>query len=146
VVSGAPALGPQEEGGIDPESGDDTHGCKVSASWIGTLDDEFLEVHGHFTCQSAVWGFEIQVALQLVEWGGVTGGAYKTVGSEDAVFTHSSHNELVESFDYCKPGDWYRAWVWGRFWYKGGGTVWQADEIDGRLKQCENLDGEVYLP
>jgi hypothetical protein len=79
---------------------------------------------------------------QLVESGGLEGGSYKMLGSPASRDIEHEKSGLISGNWECEPGKWYRAWVFGRFWYKGGGTVWFATALDGRLEQCNgHFDG-----
>jgi hypothetical protein len=131
-----------EDCGPDPEHGENTHMCRIWASWgVGWSND--LTVSGYFACLYATY-FELEIAMQLVEYGGLEGGVYSTVYTQKKEFEHETKN-LIEEDRECEPGRWYRAWVFGRFWYKGGGTVWSATALDGRLVQCPaHLDGPGY--
>jgi hypothetical protein len=122
--------------------------CWVWASW-GDLSDGFsndLAVYGHYECAYKTY-FELSIALQLVESGELEDGIYISLPNEKGElvttkdFKHQKKGEIEEIWE-CEQGRWYRAWVWGRFWYKGGGTVWYATALDGRLDECSgHFDG-----
>ena len=104
-------------------------------------------MYGHFKCQDAVYGFELEIALQWVVSGGVEGGEYLMVDSPvKKVFGNKgklvSEGALKKDFA-CTPGREYRAWVFGRFWYKNKYTPWSATTIDGRLMECVKVDVEL---
>jgi len=128
-----------EAEGIDPEHGDNVAGCKVWASWGTSWTTDYIGIYGHFSCSHEVVGFEIQIALQLVVSGGVTGGQYEQVGGDTHDF-HSTSGGETEAGWSCQFGDDYRAWVWGRYWNAKGETIWYSTELDGRLESCGGPD------
>ncbi|HEY5195238.1 MAG TPA: 6-bladed beta-propeller [Solirubrobacteraceae bacterium] len=126
--------------GPDPQHGDNTHVCHIWASWGVNLFNNDITVYGRYECEYETY-FELQIALQLVEYGGLEGGIYNTEHTASKDFPHESEGVLSKDWE-CQQGKSYRAWVFGRFWYKGGGTVWDATALDGRLVQCSgHFDG-----
>jgi streptogramin lyase len=138
------------EEGSDPEFGENTHGCKVWASWgsVGFSND--LTVYGHFKCTYASYGFELGVELQLIEYGGVLGGIYKLEKRASKVFGKSENGgEHSEKGTFeCMPGKWYRLVAWGRYWYTSGYSPWHAYSVDGRPLRCPQQlpEGEPPRP
>jgi YD repeat-containing protein len=127
-----------EEG--DPEFGENTHDCKVWASW-GGLSAGFsndIGIYAHFKCADASAGFEIKIELQLVLYGGVENGEYELVGTDTHDFRPSEtkgEHETSKVWE-CTPGKWYRAVVFGRYWYTSGYSPWHAYAVDGRELEC----------
>jgi hypothetical protein len=80
--------------GPDPEHGDNTHECRIWASWGEGLSND-LTVYGHYECTYDTY-FELQIELQLVEYGGLEGGVYKTVFTKHQDFEHETGGEVKE--------------------------------------------------
>jgi YD repeat-containing protein len=133
-----PECNEQTEGcGPDPEHGNNSLQCKVWASWGHPAPGAGeLGVYAHWSCKYAPDGFEAQYALQYVDWGGVTGGEYEMVPPPGTKVWHYVNHGEAHRFWSCEGEKWYRAWVWGRYWFPGGKTVWSASAIDGHLEKC----------
>ena len=133
----------------DPEKGDNIFGCSVWASWTE------VGARGHYHCaDGSGMIFELQIVVQLVEWGGLEGGEYKTVYSDKHTFYPRSENYrsggVLDTNGSCKPGKWYRAWVYGRVRGSGypgnpSGFVWSGEALDGRLNYCGQGDPGGYF-
>jgi hypothetical protein len=129
----------EEEEGSDPEFGDNTHGCRVWASWgnlsEGAASDEVG--YGHFECTYASASFELGIELQLIVSGGVEGGAYRLEGIKHNDFGKKESKHGSEKWEFaCNPGSWYRLIAWGRYWYSDGYSPWYAYSVDGRAQRC----------
>jgi YD repeat-containing protein len=123
--------------GPDPEHGNNSLQCKVWASWGHPAPGAGeLGVYAHWSCQYAPDGFEAQYALQYVDWGGVEGGEYEMVPPPGKAVWHYKNHGEAHRFWSCEGEKWYRAWVWGRYWFPGGKTVWSASALDGHLEKC----------
>lgn len=126
--------------GPDPEHGENISRCSVWASWSYGLYGP-PAVYGHFKCGGYAQNFELQVAVQLVLWGGVTGGNYRQIAFGKQSWHGNVHGEHSFVVDFgCTTHKWYRAWVWGRSYFEGQ-TYWEASALDGRLWQCPEPPG-----
>ncbi|HEV3318452.1 MAG TPA: 6-bladed beta-propeller [Solirubrobacteraceae bacterium] len=127
----------QTEGcGPDPEHGYNVSKCKIWASWSYGVYS-IPAVYGHFKCQKPIEHIELQVAVQLVLYGGLTGGQYKMIASGKKTWKEPAPNTEEKFFvDFsCTAHKWYRAWIYARSWIPGG-TYWTAEALDGRLWEC----------
>ncbi|MGA8352791.1 MAG: hypothetical protein WB698_01310 [Solirubrobacteraceae bacterium] len=93
---------------------------------------------GEFKCKDEVFGFEIQLELQRIVSGkSVKGGVYETVDEKyKKVFWHTRSGKTAEAFA-CIYGDYYRIWMFARYWYQGGYVPWSATTGDGNARECE---------
>lgn len=127
----------QTEGcGPDPEHGYNVSQCKIWASWSYGVY-AIPAVYGHFKCQKPIEHLELQLAVQLVLYGGVTGGQYKMIAFGRKTWKTPAPGEEHRFFlDFsCTPHKWYRAWIYARSWIPEG-TYWTAEALDGRLWDC----------
>lgn len=143
-----PANEPEEEDNIDPEYGENTHGCHVWASWGSSITDE-LTGFVHFNCKDGSYEFEAGVQLELIISGGVEGGSYEHAGEDHEDFKKGENigkHEAHWAFR-CETGREYRLVAWGRYWYYNGYGPWWAVSVDGHSETCPAKEAEIpFLP
>jgi tripartite motif-containing protein 71 len=137
-----PASGCDEEVegcGPDPEHGDNLAGCKVFGSWSSKTHAEFGSptAYGHAKCTGYSAGFELKVAVQLVQSGGLLGGSYVSIAKGKRYWKNLHGEKVMEVHFFCERGKNYRMWIYGRGYIPGQlGSFWTAEALDGRLWTC----------
>jgi YD repeat-containing protein len=127
--------------GPDPEKGVNSAYCSVWVSWDHYLNNR-LGITGHAFCVRPEI-FEMQIAL-LIE---LPNGHFTTYESK-RIFKTLFHNAEEKSWDefshtwVCEEGHTYQAWIFGRYWYGQGPTVWSATAEDGHTEGCSSLAPE----
>ena len=124
--------------GPDPEHGANPWGCRVWVSWGKGLHlNEYLAVHGHWSCEIAPAHIEVQIALLEV-----VNGKYKRVDFAKTTWNYPGEgvgktgSEFSKGYE-CNANQWYQAWVWGRTWDAWTKeTTWYATAEDGHWDQC----------
>lgn len=124
--------------GPDPEHGRNPWGCKVWVSWGHGLHlNEYLAVHGHWSCSIAPADIEIEIALLEV-----VRGKYVMAHHARHSYTYPGEGVGPTGKDFskgwtCTANKWYQAWVWGRTWDAWTKkTTWYATAEDGHWDQC----------
>jgi hypothetical protein len=84
----------------------------------------------------------MQLELERIVSGkSVKGGVYEKADKiEKKVFWHISAEKWPAEPLACINGDWYRIWMFARYWYKDGYTPWSATTGDGNARQCEVVE------
>lgn len=123
--------------GPDPEHGENLSGCRIWGSWPSETHAEFgtPTAYGHASCTGFAQGFELEVAVQYVASGGLTGGSYEMVQHKKTTFVDLHSERTLEMGFGCSRGDSYRLWIWGRAFFHHT-TYWDAEALDGRLWTC----------
>ena len=114
-------------------------------SWgHGLHINEYLAVHGHWSCNIAPAHIEIQVELLEVVNGKYVGGG--PAGGETWLYPGEGAGKTGSEFykGYgCTANHWYQAWVFARTWDAfTNETTWYATALDGHLDECEEGLGE----
>jgi hypothetical protein len=129
--------------GPDPSHGTNPWNCKIWVSWGKGLHlNEYLAVHGHWSCGVAPPDMEVEIALLEV-----VDGKYLMVHQADKIWLYPGElgptgSEFSKGWA-CIANVWYQAWVWGRTWDAWtGSTNWYATAEDGHKEQCEEGLGE----
>jgi YD repeat-containing protein len=132
-----------DECGTDPSHGANPWQCRIWVSWgHGVHWNEYLAVHGHWSCAIAPPDIEVVISLLQNDH-----GKYKTVEEAKHAWAYPGEvggvgAELAQGWT-CEAGAWYQAWVWGRTWDAWPKeTNWYATAIDGHEDQCQEGLGE----
>ncbi len=125
--------------GPDPEHGENSAYCSVWVSWDHYLNNR-LGITGHAFCVDPEI-MEIQIALRIR----LPNGQFKNYERSYKEEFHNVENDMWDEFPHtwvCEEGDTYQAWVFGRYWYGAGPTVWYATAEDGHTESCSSLAPE----
>jgi YD repeat-containing protein len=128
--------------GPDPEHGTNSAYCSVWVSWGHPLAADRLTVIGHAFCVRPEI-FEMKIALLEETAGGHFHNyqlAYKTEFHNAKEGEWDKFSETWHCIDKHK----YQAWVWGRYWYGKGKTVWYATAEDGHTETCSAFEPAPY--
>jgi hypothetical protein len=105
----------------------------VWVSWNHYVNNQ-LGVTGHSFCVRPEI-FEIEIAL-LEE---LPDGQFKAYQLPYKTMYHNAYEDEWHTYSHawmCVEGHKYQAWVWGRYWYGSGPTVWSASAEDGHPEKC----------